>query len=448
MRTPSNAAAVTLPYVGSLLPSSAVMPKRIGTSLTGAVGPFAGRHQPSATSPKRPPTRVPAAGNARSAASELSGKVLAHAAPACSASASDRYQSDEPPLIRMARWKSPAARGERISALTSVGARGLPGERHATGVTAEGRDVPPDPLQRGDAIEQPVVPGSVPRGLRAQPGMREEAECAQAVVDGHHHEAATGELGAVVHGHRAGSSGQRAAVQPHEHRALRAARSLRGPEVEVEAVLARPLLRDELRRPGRRGPWHLLAARSDAVGPAHAAPGRRRLRRLPPERPDRRPRVGHPPEDDGRRARRSGRLRSPRSRCAPRPPAPGTATTPPAPVREAGRRPELACQPPNEMMQMVSGDVGDHPARRPRFQMRAARAGSCVLPVGAPRFKDTCSPRARRRARSRPDAATIVAGQGIGAGDRGGVRRPIVPIRAREPASGRASRPAEPSSIL
>ena len=296
--------------------------------------------------------------------------------------------------------EEPCRQGRANQRAGQLGARRLPGERHATGVTTEGRDVPPDPLQRGDAIEQPVVPGDVPRGLRAQPGMREEAECAQAVVDGHHHEAATGELGAVVHGHRAGSSGQRAAVQPHEHRALRAAWSLRGPEVEVEAVLTRPLLRDELRRPGRRGPWHLLAARSDAVGPAHTAPGRRRLRRLPPERPDRRPRIGHPPEDEdaGHAARDAfdppaldvhrARLRQGRRRHHQRQ------------SREAGRRPELAYQPPNEMMQMVSGDVGDHPARRPavpdasgaRGKLRSPGRGAAFQRYPFPTRAATCTP--------------------------------------------------------
>ena len=57
------------------------------------------------------------------------------------------------------------------------------------GIAAEGRDVVAHPGERGDLIEQPGVRGA--RELFArQLGQVQEAERAEPVVDGHHHDVA------------------------------------------------------------------------------------------------------------------------------------------------------------------------------------------------------------------------------------------------------------------
>src|SRR3546814_7152264 len=66
--------------------------------------------------------------------------------------------------------------------------------------------------------------------------MREPAERAEPVVDRHHHNAAFGQRAAVIDRIAARPAGQRAAVDPHEHR--RILRILRRPDVERQAVLA------------------------------------------------------------------------------------------------------------------------------------------------------------------------------------------------------------------
>ncbi len=54
------------------------------------------------------------------------------------------------------------------------------------------------PLQRRDLVEEAVIAGGVVFALGAEFGMREEAEHAEAIVDGDDHRAARGEFGAAV----------------------------------------------------------------------------------------------------------------------------------------------------------------------------------------------------------------------------------------------------------
>ena len=68
------------------------------------------------------------------------------------------------------------------------------------GIAAEGRDIGLHPLQRGEVVHHAVVGERLARLLGGQRRVGEEAEAAQAVVDGDQHHAALGEVGAVVDG--------------------------------------------------------------------------------------------------------------------------------------------------------------------------------------------------------------------------------------------------------
>src|SRR5688572_1821965 len=118
--------------------------------------------------------------------------------------------------------------------------------------------------------------------------MREEAKRTDAIVGGHHDDAFLRELGAVIHGDRAGPFGEGAAVDPEHHRESCARIFRRGPHVQVQAVLTDRTLRHEFFGPRQpRSRLRLRAACAELVGAPVAKAQRRRLRRTPPQVPER-----------------------------------------------------------------------------------------------------------------------------------------------------------------
>src|SRR4051812_49101716 len=87
--------------------------------------------------------------------------------------------------------------------------------------------------------------------------MHEKAERPHAVVDAHDHDAAFGQLRAVVHRLAARAAAQRAAMDPQEYRRVAGVGGL--PDVEEQAVLAALRQAPEIEAVG-------LAARLDAGG--------------------------------------------------------------------------------------------------------------------------------------------------------------------------------------
>src|SRR5512138_1473343 len=75
-------------------------------------------------------------------------------------------------------------------------------------------------------------------GLLREIRMREEAERAQAVVEGDDDRTFGREVLAVIPGHAARATGEAAAVDPHHHRSLVDRGPGARPDVEVEAVFA------------------------------------------------------------------------------------------------------------------------------------------------------------------------------------------------------------------
>src|SRR6202012_2652228 len=88
-----------------------------------------------------------------------------------------------------------------------------------------------------DLALQAVVARAV-AALFAELGRGQEAERPDAVGDRHEHNALPGEDGAVVELIGGGARVEAAAVDPDDHQQLVAGRLGRGPDVEVEAVLA------------------------------------------------------------------------------------------------------------------------------------------------------------------------------------------------------------------
>ena len=153
----------------------------------------------------------------------------------------------------------------------------LAGDGHAPGVSAEGRDVLLHPAQRRGLIEQPVVARCVVRRLLRQFRVGEEAEDAEAVVNGDGHDAAAGHALAVVARLGAVPGHEPAAVKIDEHRQPLSARRGGRPDVEVEAVFAHPVGAEA--HVAEDGVLH--AARAELDGLAHARPALDGLRRLP-----------------------------------------------------------------------------------------------------------------------------------------------------------------------
>ena len=116
------------------------------------------------------------------------------------------------PLSPIALWKSPRASGEAIRALTANDPADSPKIVTLPGVAAERGDVRLHPLQRRHLVQHPLVAGRVPARLARQLRVREEAEDAEPVVDGHEHDAPAGERLTVVPRFRAGSCLEAAAV--------------------------------------------------------------------------------------------------------------------------------------------------------------------------------------------------------------------------------------------
>ena len=151
-------------------------------------------------------------------------------------------------------------------------AGGFAEDGDVVGVAAEAGDVVAHPAQGGDLVAHTVV-AAVGVVAVGQGGVVEEAERAEAVVDGDDDDiAAAGEVLAVVDRGGAGAGGEAAAVDPDHHGALCVVKA-GGPDVEREAVFGDGLF------PGAEQfeavDEGLHGAGAELVGFAHAAPGLR-----------------------------------------------------------------------------------------------------------------------------------------------------------------------------
>ena len=175
---------------------------------------------------------------------------------------------------------------------------GLACDGHLVRIATECGCVCLDPLERGDLVHEAVVARSMRGILGIQFGMREEAIKPHAVIDRDHHDPFRRKLRSVIDRHRIRSARETAAVYPHHHRQLRIGLPRRGPHVEVEAVFADLIGHDVFVRPRAEavGCDALLTARRQLIGLAHAAPCRRRPRRLPAIRSGGRSREWHAEE--------------------------------------------------------------------------------------------------------------------------------------------------------
>ena len=171
--------------------------------------------------------------------------------------------------------KEPFGRGRRAQHAHGDPARGFAEDRDPRRVPAKRRDIALNPPEAGHHVEQAVVAGRVRRRFRTQLGVREEPRHAHTVGEAHKDDAARGQFRAVVHGVRRGAAVEAAAVDPHEHRQLRGGGRRRGPDVQVQAVLAQAAR--------RRTAHRLHARRSEPVRTPHAGPCGHRLRRPPAE---------------------------------------------------------------------------------------------------------------------------------------------------------------------
>ncbi|CAM5251001.1 hypothetical protein SVIOM74S_05700 [Streptomyces violarus] len=142
---------------------------------------------------------------------------------------------------------------------------GLTEEGDAAGVAAEGLDGLVHPGQGGDLVAQARVRGRV----------REQSVAlhAQSVVDRDAHHAVAGEGVAVVDGDGGRAPGQGAAVQPDEDGEPGSGIGLRGPDVEVEAVVARHDRIGQVVREGL-GVRGFRRGGAEGAGVVDAVPGR------------------------------------------------------------------------------------------------------------------------------------------------------------------------------
>ena len=145
-----------------------------------------------------------------------------------------------------------------------------------------------DPAERGHLIEQAVVARRIPARLARELRVRKEPEDAQPVVDRDDDDALARERVAIVPRLAAGARLEPAAVDPHHHRQPIARRRRRGPDVQIEAVLARRAWKRDVaenralhalrvRTPSRRERLS-HGARGPRFLPPELADGRRRER--------------------------------------------------------------------------------------------------------------------------------------------------------------------------
>ena len=115
-------------------------------------------------------------------------------------------------------------------------AGGFAEDRDVMRVAAKRRDVLPYPLQRRDLVEEGVVAQQTVRVFPGQRGVREEAEAPHAIVEADEHDAALGEMRAVVNRRRTAAVDEAAAIDPPITGSLPDVRDRR-PHVEVQAIL-------------------------------------------------------------------------------------------------------------------------------------------------------------------------------------------------------------------
>ena len=142
------------------------------------------------------------------------------------------------PLCAMARMEQSLALGRPDHGRDHDGSRRFTGDGHPPRIAAEGRDILLHPSERRLQVHHSVIARGVMRRLSRQFRMREKAEHAQPVVVGHHHRALPRQLLSVVARLGAGPSREPSAVGPHDHGQAIGRRFRRGPDVEVQAILA------------------------------------------------------------------------------------------------------------------------------------------------------------------------------------------------------------------
>ena len=174
--------------------------------------------------------------------------------------------------------QSPGQRG-RLETTERHRSRRLAENRDLSRISAEVRDVRPNPLERSDVIHQPVVSRGAPVRLLGQLRMGEESEHSQAVVDGHQDHAFLGQFLPVVQRHRAGTVPEASAVDPNHYRQPVGSGFGRRPHVQIEAVFVAPGLL-------RVGAQRLYAGSAELVRFSHAFPIRDGTGRVPAQAAD------------------------------------------------------------------------------------------------------------------------------------------------------------------
>ena len=183
------------------------------------------------------------------------------------------------------------------------------------GSPAEGRDVALHPLEGGHHVEESVVGPGLARRRGLEQGVGEEAEGAEAVVEGDEHHAVASEGEAVA----------RRSSEPVPERKpppwIHTMTGRPGPPGTLSGVQTFRVRQSSVMGTGRLGLW---AGGPEVDGVPHALPPRRGLRGTPPQRPHRwrrvgdaaehaNPRLSRAPHDaalglDGHRERRRGRI--------------------------------------------------------------------------------------------------------------------------------------------
>ena len=164
-------------------------------------------------------------------------------------------------------------------------------DHHVVRIAAELGDVLLDPLQALDHVQDTVVAGHAVRAFGRQLGMGQEAEDAEAVVDGHEHHAVVGELLTVELGLGAPAFAVAAAMNPVRDREFLAGLAGgRRPDVQVQAVFTalRFLAIAPFGEIAAGIVDGLVAGMAEAVGLHHAVPRNDGLRFLPAEVANRR----------------------------------------------------------------------------------------------------------------------------------------------------------------
>ena len=113
---------------------------------------------------------------------------------------------------------------------------GLPEQRHVVRIAAERFDIVPNPLQRIHDVQQTHIARScVFLTVCGQIQMAEHIETM--VHRNHHHVLAFAQIRAVVVAFVGGPRGEAAAVQPHHNRTVAVVVDVRGPDVQILAVI-------------------------------------------------------------------------------------------------------------------------------------------------------------------------------------------------------------------